>query len=137
VIREFSAGGLVTRRFRGRPFLAVIRVRDEILSLPKGHPRAGESIEEAARREVREEAGLEAEPVERLGDVSYWYIWGGWRVRKVVSFFPFRYRAGSVRNHDHEEQALWIALEDATERLTYWGEREMAAAALSKLAPGR
>jgi hypothetical protein len=42
VIREFSAGGLVTRRFRGgRPFLAVIRVRDEILSLPKGHPRAG------------------------------------------------------------------------------------------------
>jgi hypothetical protein len=35
------------------------------------------------------------------------------------------------------EQALWIALEDATERLTHTGEREMAAAALSKLAPGR
>jgi 8-oxo-dGTP pyrophosphatase MutT (NUDIX family) len=101
VIREFSAGGLVTRRFRGRPFLAAIRVHDEILSLPKGHPRAGESMEEAARREVREEAGLEAEPVERLGDVGYWYVRGGRRVRKVVSFFLFRYRAGSVRNHDH------------------------------------
>ncbi len=138
MIREFSAGGLVIRRFRGRPFLAVVRVSDEVLSLPKGHPGGGESMEEVARREVREEAGLDAEPVEKLGDVSYWYVRGGRRVLKVVSFFLFRYRAGSVRNHDHEvEQALWIPLDDATERLAYKGERDMAAAALSKLARGR
>jgi hypothetical protein len=38
VIREFSAGGLVIRRFHGRPFLAVVRVRDDVVALPKGHP---------------------------------------------------------------------------------------------------
>jgi hypothetical protein len=38
VIREFSAGGLVIRNMRGRPDLALVRVRDAILALPKGHP---------------------------------------------------------------------------------------------------
>jgi 8-oxo-dGTP pyrophosphatase MutT (NUDIX family) len=132
VIREFSAGGLVVRRFRGRAFLAVVRVRDDVLALPKGHPDRGESAAEAARREVREETGLEAEPVEKLGDIRYWYARDGDRVMKIVSFFLFRYRSGSVANHDHEvESAEWIPLEEAPERLTYKGEREMAAAALS------
>jgi 8-oxo-dGTP pyrophosphatase MutT (NUDIX family) len=70
VIREFSAGGLVVRRFRGRPFLAVVRVRDDILALPKGHPEPGEAAVEAARREVREETGLSAEALEKLGDAA-------------------------------------------------------------------
>ena len=138
VIREFSAGGVVVRRFRGRPFVAVVRVRDDVLALPKGHPDGDESSVEAARREVREEAGVEAEAVEKLGDVRYWYWRDGERVLKIVSFFLFRWRSGSVRNHDREvEEARWIPLEEAPERLRYKGEREMAAAALSRLGPGR
>jgi 8-oxo-dGTP pyrophosphatase MutT (NUDIX family) len=138
VIREFSAGGVVIRRFRGRDFLAVVRVRDEILALPKGHPDAGESMAEAARREVREETGLEAELVEKLGDIRYWYARDGQRVLKQVRFFLFRYRAGSIEDHDHEvEEALWIPLGEAPERLAYRGERDMAATALSRLGKGR
>jgi 8-oxo-dGTP pyrophosphatase MutT (NUDIX family) len=138
VIREFSAGGVVVRRMQGRPFVAVVRVRDQILALPKGHPDGDESAAEAARREVREETGLEAEPVERLGDVKYWYVRDGERVMKIVAFFLFRYRSGSVENHDHEvEEALWIPLADAPARLAYKGEREMAAAAISRLREGR
>ncbi|MEA2235196.1 MAG: hypothetical protein QOD83_5012 [Solirubrobacteraceae bacterium] len=138
MIREFSAGGVVVRRMQGRPFVAVVRVRDQILALPKGHPDADESAAEAARREVREETGLEAELVERLGDVKYWYVRGGERVMKIVAFFLFRYRSGSVENHDHEvEEALWIPLDEAPERLAYKGEREMAEAAISRLREGR
>jgi 8-oxo-dGTP pyrophosphatase MutT (NUDIX family) len=138
VIREFSAGGVVVRRMRGRPFVAVVRVRDEILALPKGHPDGRESAAAAARREVREETGIEAELVEKLGDIRYWYARGGKRVRKIVSFFLFRYRSGSIADHDHEvEEALWIPLEDAPGRLAYKGEREMAESALSRLAEGR
>jgi 8-oxo-dGTP pyrophosphatase MutT (NUDIX family) len=55
VIGEFSAGGLVIRNMRGRPHLAVVRVRDETLALPKGHREKGESSQDAALREVREE----------------------------------------------------------------------------------
>jgi 8-oxo-dGTP pyrophosphatase MutT (NUDIX family) len=138
VIREFSAGGVVVRRMQGRPFVAVVRVRDQILALPKGHPDGEESAAEAAQREVREETGLEAEVVERLGDVKYWYVRGGERVMKIVAFFLFRYRSGSVENHDHEvEEALWIPLDEAPRRLAYKGEREMASAAISRLREGR
>jgi 8-oxo-dGTP pyrophosphatase MutT (NUDIX family) len=138
LIREFSAGGVVVRRFRGRPFVAVVQVREGVLALPKGHPDAGEPAVDAARREVREEAGVDAEPVEKLGDVRYWYARDGDRVLKIVSFFLFRYLSGSVADHDHEvESAQWIPLEEAPERLAYDGERKMAATALSTLASGR
>jgi 8-oxo-dGTP pyrophosphatase MutT (NUDIX family) len=138
VIREFSAGGVVVRNFHGRPFAAVVQVREGVMALPKGHPDDGEAMKQAATREVREETGVEAEPVEKLGDIRYWYWRDGQRVLKVVSFFLFRYRSGSVRDHDHEvESAEWMPLEEAAEKLTYKGEREMAAAALSTLAHER
>jgi 8-oxo-dGTP pyrophosphatase MutT (NUDIX family) len=138
VIREFSAGGVVVRRAQAEPLVAVVRVRDEILALPKGHPDGDESPAEAARREVREETGLDAELVERLGEVKYWYVRGGERVRKTVEFFLFRYRSGDVADHDHEvEEALWIPLAEAPTRLAYKGERDMALAALSRVREGR
>jgi 8-oxo-dGTP pyrophosphatase MutT (NUDIX family) len=139
LIREFSAGGVVVRRFRGRAFIAAVRVKDgAVLALPKGHIDEGESAAEAAAREVREEAGVEATLVEKLGDVRYWYQRGGERVLKVVSFFLFRYRSGSVRDHDHEvDSAEWVPLEDAPRLLSYKGEREMASAAMSAFAQPR
>jgi 8-oxo-dGTP pyrophosphatase MutT (NUDIX family) len=138
VIREFSAGGVVVRNFRGRPFVAVVQPREGVLALPKGHPDGDESSAEAARREVREEAGVEAELVEKLGDIRYWYSRDGDRVLKIVSFFLFRYRSGSVEDHDDEvESAEWLPLDEAPERLAYGGERKMATAALSALARGQ
>ena len=137
MIREFSSGGLVIRNLSGRPHVAVVRVRDEILALPKGHPEPGESSQDAALREVREETGLAAAPVEKLGDIRYWYARDGDRVLKIVSFFLFRYRSGRLADHDHEvEEALWIPLEEAPRRLAYRGEKEMAEIALSRLAEG-
>jgi len=138
VIREFSAGGVVVREVEGRLDVAVVRVRDQILALPKGHPDGDESAAQAAEREVREETGLEAELVEKLGDVRYWYARDGDRVMKIVAFYLFRYRSGSVEDHDHEvEEALWIPLGEAPGRLAYKGEQAMAEAALSRLQEGR
>jgi 8-oxo-dGTP pyrophosphatase MutT (NUDIX family) len=129
VIREFSAGGVVLRTFRGRPFLAAIRVKSgTVLALPKGRIDPGERAEETALREVWEETGLEAASLGKLDDVRYWYARDGERVLKVVSFYLLRYRAGSVRDHDPVETdgAEWVALEDAPGRLSYRGEREVA-----------
>jgi 8-oxo-dGTP pyrophosphatase MutT (NUDIX family) len=139
LIREFSAGGVVARRFRGRNFIAAVRVKEgTVLALPKGHIEEGESAAEAAEREVREETGVDGELVEKLGDIRYWYQRSGDRVLKVVSFFLFRYRSGSVRDHDHEvDSAEWVPLEDAPRLLEYKGEREMAQAAMSALAQPR
>ena len=122
------------RRFAGEPFVAAVRVKGgTVLALPKGHLEKGESSEQAATREVREETGLTAVPVEKLGDVKYWYVRDGERVMKQVSFFLFRYHSGSVRDHDHEvDSAEWVRLDEAPSLLAYRGEQDMARAALSR-----
>ena len=135
--REFSAGGLVVRRMRGRFYIAAVRVKDgSVLALPKGHIEPGESGAETAIREVREETGLDSKLIEKLDDIRYWYTRGGTRVLKVVSFFLLHYRSGSVRDYQREEVdgAEWVPLAEAPARLAYKGEQEMARAALSKLA---
>ena len=138
MIREFSAGGVCVRNFHGRPFVAVVHPKEGIVALPKGHPDGKESGAEAATRELREEAGVVGELVEKLDDIRYWYQRDGQRVMKIVSFFLFRYRSGSVRDHDHEvESAAWLPLVEAADALTYKGEREMARAAMSRLARER
>jgi len=139
VEREFSAGGVVVRNMRGRPYIAAVRVKDgTVLALPKGHIDAGESSVEAAAREVREETGVEGTLVEKLEDVRYWYTRDGTRVLKVVSFYLFRYRSGSVRNHDYEvDSAEWVPLDEAPRLLSYRGEKQVAAAAQSRWGSGR
>jgi 8-oxo-dGTP pyrophosphatase MutT (NUDIX family) len=136
MVSEFSAGGVV---FNAAHEVVVIvptrRAADgsRVLALPKGHPDGAESAAEAALREVREETGVEAEIVESLGEVRYWYQRGGRRVAKAVEFFLLRYVAGDLGDHDHEvEDARWIPADEAAETLSYDGEREMVRRALSR-----
>ena len=132
---EFSAGGVVVRDGECIVIVPTRRAADgsKVLALPKGHPDGAESAADAALREVREETGVDATLVEKLGDIRYWYMRGGRRISKVVSFFLLDYVSGELEDHDHEvEHAEWIALEDAARTLTYKGERDMAAAALSR-----
>ena len=96
--REFSAGGVVVRGGD----IAVVTPRKGVLAMPKGHPDGDETLEQAAIREVLEETGLVAVPVDRLGEVRYWYTFRGERVLKSVTFFLFDYVSGSVEDHDHE-----------------------------------
>jgi len=141
VRREFSAGGVVVRRLRGRWWLAAIRPAGKpegTWALPKGLIAPGGSGEETALREVAEETGIEGTSLGKLGDVRYVYTWEGERVFKVVSFFLVRYRRGRIgelpSEHAHEvAEARWLPLDEAPKLLAYKGEREMAAKALSRL----
>ena len=157
--REFSSGGIVVRQRRGKWWMAAIepsgrrgsarkRGRAErdsnghpVLALPKGIIDPGETPEQTAVREVREETGLTAEVLTKLGDSKYVYVraWGdGARVFKVVSFYLLRYRSGKLGNLPTETRhevarTLWIPLDEAPRRLTYKGDRDMATAALEFL----
>jgi 8-oxo-dGTP pyrophosphatase MutT (NUDIX family) len=137
---DFSAGGVVVDGDRVIAIVPVKRAADgsSVLGLPKGHPDGDETPEQAATREVAEETGVTARLVAELGDVDYHYERKGRAVHKVVRFFRFDYESGDVADHDHEiERAEWIALEDAAQRLTYDGEREMVRRAMSQLAADR
>jgi 8-oxo-dGTP pyrophosphatase MutT (NUDIX family) len=137
---EFSAGGVVVCDGRVITIVPVKRAADgrRVLALPKGHLDGDETPEEAARREVAEETGVDAELLEPLGDVEYRYDRRGRPINKVVRFYLFAYRSGDVADHDHEiEEARWMPLEQAVEELTYPGEREMIRRALSRSAVDR
>jgi 8-oxo-dGTP diphosphatase len=132
--REVSAGGVVVDRGRVLAIVPTRRAADGslVLALPKGHLDGGESAEQAATREVREETGVQGELVQELGVVRYWYVRNGRRVAKSVRFFLFDYVSGDVADHDEEVlEARWLDLERACEELTYSGEREMARRALA------
>jgi 8-oxo-dGTP pyrophosphatase MutT (NUDIX family) len=139
--REFSAGGVVVREFDGRFEVAVIRPAGKtVTALPKGHIDPGENAEQAATREVNEETGLEARLVQKLGDVKYVYRWRGTTIFKEVAFFLFRYEAGVIDQvtdamRKEVDRAWWLALDEAPGRLTYPGERDMAAKARALLSP--
>ena len=160
MVREFSAGGVVLRKMRGRWFLAVIEPHMDrpmkpakttakrkhappaIRALPKGAIDQGETPEQTAIREVHEETGLRAEMVGKLADIKYVYVrnWGDLaRVFKIVSFYLLLYRSGRLGKIAPEmrvevQRAFWVPLEKAPAVLSYKGEREVVERGLQYLA---
>ena len=141
VKREFSAGGVLVRRLRGRWMLAAIRPAGRsagVWALPKGRLDEGETGEATALREVTEETGAHGRSLGKLGDVRYVYTWDGERIFKVVSFFLVRYEGGRLGDlpeaFRHEvAEVRWLPLDEAPGLLAYGGERDMARKALERL----
>ena len=110
------------------------RESDRTWVFPKGTPDVGESVEETALREVREETGLEVEIVRPIGQIEYWFAVPGERVHKVVQFFLMRALGGDVSRHDHEyDEVRWVPVSEARRLLSYDTYRDMLDRALEAL----
>lgn len=137
---EVSAGGVVFRLRDGGGFdVALILTHERRWQLPKGWIDEGESPEQTAVREVREEAGVVAEIVGPLGDIEYQYVSTydaePARVHKRVHMFLLRYLGGTTEDHDDEViEARWVEIDEAERMLAFKDEQRTMAKARELLA---
>jgi 8-oxo-dGTP pyrophosphatase MutT (NUDIX family) len=135
VERAVSAGGVVYRR--GASGIEVVicgRDSDGVWGLPKGTPDAGESLEEAALREVSEETGLAARIRDKIGVVEYWFAWEGVRYHKWVHHYLMEATGGSTEEHDFEyDRVEWVPVEAALKSLSFQNEVDIVGKARAML----
>ena len=182
---EFSAGGIVYRKSPDLQILVCQHSQHHGWVFPKGligdtdgnkhqtksasaksygpasqsSSEASETKEEAALREVKEEAGIEARIEQKLEPVTYWYVWKGdpsasvrpvrdsqdkqdknsgrVKIKKTVYYYTMKAVGGNITEHDNEmEEVEWIDFEDVEKRLTYPSDKKAwveAKALISKI----
>ena len=143
--RATSAGGVVHRTLAGHTEVVLVRRHlPPLWALPKGTPAAGETLEETAIRETREETGLAVEVEEPIRSIVYFFVRGRTRFHKTVHFFLMRPIGGDLSEHDHEfDEVRWVQLEEALQLMTHATERavveraaELLASRAQRSAPG-
>ncbi|MCI0440405.1 MAG: NUDIX hydrolase [Chloroflexi bacterium] len=130
-----SAGGVVYRRSNGSIEVVVCgRSEPPIWGLPKGTPDYGETREQTALREVREETGLDVELEGFIDSIDYWFVRSrdGTRCHKTVLYYLMTPSGGDVSQHDHEfDIVTWLPVEEALDTLTYENEVRVVQKGLS------
>jgi ADP-ribose pyrophosphatase YjhB (NUDIX family) len=129
-VDEYSAGGLVVDLGSEIPRGALIGRTDRqgrlLWSLPKGHIEAGETAEQAAVREVREETGIAGDIIGELGTIDFWFVAEGRRIHKTVRHYLMRRVAGELSDADVEvDEVAWVPLPDIRSQLAYPDERSL------------
>jgi 8-oxo-dGTP pyrophosphatase MutT (NUDIX family) len=136
-VEETSAGGLVVDlELNLAALIGRLDRRGTLLwSLPKGHLEDGETAEQAAVREVREETGIDGEVVRGLGDIDYWFVVENRRVHKTVHHFLLAAVGGELSDEDVEvTEVAWVPLGELDQLLAYTDERRLVRRAVRLLA---
>lgn len=132
-MEEVSAGGLVFDHIGSgadEPSAALIARRNRqgrlLWSIPKGHIEPGESLSQAAVREVEEETGIHGRVLGPLGTIDYWFIASGRRVHKTVHLFLLQAAGGQLSDADVEVvEVAWVPLGQVRKRLAYDDEQRL------------
>ncbi|MEO7296686.1 MAG: NUDIX hydrolase [Candidatus Limnocylindria bacterium] len=125
--RATSAGGVVHRRAADRCEIVILHRRAPVLwALPKGTPDSGETLEETALRETREETGLDVAIEGTISSIRYFFVRGSTRFHKTVHFFLMRPIGGALELHDQEfDEVRWATIPEALALLTHATERSI------------
>ena len=116
---EKSCGGIVYRKFNGNTEILLIKhIKSGYWSFPKGHVENGETEEETAKREIKEETGIDV------------YIDSGFR--ETVTYSPRKdakkevvYFVARAKNYDYTPQLeeiseiRWVGIGQAHNLLVY------------------
>ena len=131
--KEKSCGAVVYRKAGAETLFLLERMVQGHTSLPKGHVEGDETEEETARREIREETGLEVELCTAFRrQITYAPRPG---VTKDVVFFLAEALPGEAVNQECEVSGIeWLPFEEALAELTYDSDRDVLTGAKEWLA---
>ena len=123
IVREPTAGGIVFRRDKkGNVEMLLIQDHKDRWTIPKGHIEPGETAQQAAEREIGEEAGLnDVEVLGWLGKIHFRYR----RVDKLVLISQQVYlmRVNTDGNEIQKEEWMnrikWFKYHDALDVIEY------------------
>lgn len=137
--REFSAGGVCYKKENGKIFVVIYKPEGRnTWQLPKGWIDEGETSQEAAFREVKEEGGVEGKILKKIDTQKFFYTWDGERRFKTVTYYLMEYLRGDTKDHGWEaEKAEWVEINEAIGRLTFVGEKEIVKKAKSLIVEGK
>lgn len=128
-VTEYAAGGAVFKRFDGQLVWLVQKAAGKKAwwQLPKGHIEKGESKEQTALREVKEESGITARIITELGSKEYYFVANNKRIHKIVSWFLMEYISGTTDDFDPKEvvTAIFLTYDKAVGILTYDSEKQI------------
>lgn len=137
-ISQVSAGGIIFRPGPDGPEIALVLDRHGVWTLPKGKVEPGETLTQAALREVAEEVGLSGlEVLEEIGCSRYRFRVKAGVVDKTVHLFLL---AASEQAQLHPfpsegiQQADWFPPDQALKLIGYRDGRRILRRALEQLA---
>jgi 8-oxo-dGTP diphosphatase len=142
---EFSAGGVVFRSIPSTGSGSNIEILVSQHSFhhgwvfPKGligdkEENKHQTKEETAVREVKEETGIDAEIVEAVAPVTYWYAFEGEKRKKTVYYFVMKHLGGNFEDRDTEMEAVeWVPIDRVMEKLTYPSDKKVWTEAREKI----
>jgi len=122
--KAYSSGGIVTKIINGKTHILLIKHEDGFLVFPKGHIKDGETEEQAALREVKEETGLsDLKIINKLGEaIRPSKEDSGEEVEKIIHLFLME-----TDNHVHseaDEDYSWFTYEEALKGLGFPQEKD-------------
>ncbi len=141
-VREFTAGGII---FRHRPEggIDILLIQDYVgrWTIPKGHVELGESLEQTAHREIREETGLRDLQIrDKLDKTHFFYRKAGKLIFMTLHVFLVEATGETDQlvpeNNEGIADVRWFDLDQALELIEYKNIEKLFRLGLTKLQTG-